>query len=69
MIYCPGAVTAEQILAVAGEVEVHAPEVRDETPPESLPSPGVGIRHYAPNARVVLYVCGGVCRGVPDTLG
>ena len=52
--YRPGAVTPQQIEAVCGvsvEVYVPAPEQRA---PESLPSPGVGIRHYAPRARVVL---------------
>jgi L-threonylcarbamoyladenylate synthase len=55
VIYRPGAVTAEQIREVAGPVEMY----RDvlglrETPAEALPSPGVGIRHYAPRARLVL---------------
>jgi L-threonylcarbamoyladenylate synthase len=55
VIYRPGAVTAEQIRAVAGAVEIF----RDgggvgETPREALPSPGVGLRHYAPQARLVL---------------
>ena len=52
--YRPGAVTPQQIEAACGvsvEVYVPAPERRA---PESLPSPGVGIRHYAPRARVVL---------------
>jgi L-threonylcarbamoyladenylate synthase len=58
-IYRPGAVTAEQIREVAGPVEIY----RDagafrETPPDApfaaLPSPGVGIRHYAPRARLLL---------------
>jgi L-threonylcarbamoyladenylate synthase len=54
VIYRPGAVTAEQIRAIVGEVEVHAPAVQEDRPPEALPSPGVGIRHYAPRARVIL---------------
>jgi len=55
MIYRPGAVTAEMIAAVAGEVRVFQ-ESGGETSagPESLPSPGVGLRHYAPRARLVL---------------
>jgi L-threonylcarbamoyladenylate synthase len=54
MIYRPGAVTAEMLEAVTGsEVSVYqAPAVRGA--PESLPSPGVGVRHYAPKARLVL---------------
>jgi len=53
LIYRPGAVTAEQIRAVGGEVEVQQTTVSSEAP-AALPSPGVGIRHYAPRARVVL---------------
>lgn len=55
MIYRPGAITAEQLRDVAGPVDFYAP---DPTPPagrgSALPSPGVGIRHYAPRARLVL---------------
>ncbi len=59
VIYRPGAVTAEQIREVAGPVEIYrdAGALR-ETPPDAsfaaLPSPGVGIRHYAPRARLIL---------------
>lgn len=54
-IYRPGAVTMEQIRAVAGSVEIfRSSEPLRETPAEALPSPGVGIRHYAPRARLVL---------------
>jgi len=53
IIYRPGAVTADQIRAVAGEVEIHRPEP-NSGPPQALPSPGVGLRHYAPRARVIL---------------
>ena len=53
-IYRPGAVTMEQIGAVAGATEFYRgdDELR-ETPAEALPSPGVGLRHYAPRARLV----------------
>lgn len=55
LIYRPGAVTAEQIRAVVGPVEVYRSAVPlRETPAEALPSPGVGLRHYAPRARLVL---------------
>ena len=50
-IFRPGAVTAEMIAAVAGEVRIFqdtASQSSAATPPESLPSPGVGLRHYAP---------------------
>jgi L-threonylcarbamoyladenylate synthase len=55
VIYRPGAVTAEQIRAVGGAVEVfQSPGELTATPVEALPSPGVGLRHYAPRARLVL---------------
>jgi L-threonylcarbamoyladenylate synthase len=54
MIYRPGAVTAEEIRAVAGPVETFRNEMLRDTPREAMPSPGVGVRHYAPKARVVL---------------
>lgn len=55
VIYRPGAVTAEQIRALAGPVEFFkkSGELTD-APREALPSPGVGLRHYAPRARLVL---------------
>jgi L-threonylcarbamoyladenylate synthase len=54
-IYRPGAVTVEQIRAVAGAVEFHREDGQaSETPTEALPAPGVGLRHYAPRARLVL---------------
>jgi L-threonylcarbamoyladenylate synthase len=54
VIYRPGAVTAEQIGAVAGAVEVFRGGDLVESPREALPSPGLGLRHYAPRARLVL---------------
>jgi len=55
VIYRPGAVTAEQIGAAAGPVEMfREPAVLNEMPKEALPSPGVGLRHYAPRARLIL---------------
>jgi len=54
-IYRPGAITAEQIRKAAGPVDFYVAEPRATTKPvSSLPSPGVGVRHYAPRARVVL---------------
>ncbi len=53
VLYRPGAVTAEQLTAATGvAVEVFVPG--NEVQPASMPSPGVGIRHYAPHARMVL---------------
>jgi L-threonylcarbamoyladenylate synthase len=54
-IYRPGAVTAEQIREVGGAVEAYrSPRELEDKPMEALPSPGVGLRHYAPKARLVL---------------
>jgi L-threonylcarbamoyladenylate synthase len=53
MLYRPGAVTAAQLTAITSvAVEVFLPTT--EAQPASMPSPGVGIRHYAPRARLVL---------------
>ena len=55
LIYRPGAVTRLQIRKTAGPVEKFKGSGElPETPPEALPSPGVGLRHYAPRARLML---------------
>ncbi len=55
VIYRPGAITAAQIQETGGPVALHQDsEIVQSTPPEALPSPGVGLRHYAPRARLVL---------------
>jgi L-threonylcarbamoyladenylate synthase len=56
VLYRPGAVTAAQLTAVTGvAVEVFIPNtVVQSEHPASMPSPGVGIRHYAPRARMAL---------------
>jgi L-threonylcarbamoyladenylate synthase len=46
-------VTIEQIRQIAGDVEVFQSS-QSPASQESLPSPGVGIRHYAPKARLIL---------------
>lgn len=55
IVYRPGVVTLEQIRAVCPNAvayqEVDQPSAAE---PEALPSPGVGIRHYAPRARLIL---------------
>jgi L-threonylcarbamoyladenylate synthase len=54
-IYRPGAVTSDQIREIAGAVEIyHDNGVPEARPREALPSPGLGLRHYAPRARLVL---------------
>jgi len=55
MIYRPGAVTASQIRNIAGAVEIYRDSGAERAKlPEALPSPGIGLRHYAPRARLVL---------------
>lgn len=58
VIYRPGAVTAEQIREFAGAVEVFKDspaqsEIAPSEPRAGLPAPGVGLRHYAPRARLI----------------
>jgi L-threonylcarbamoyladenylate synthase len=67
VIYRPGPVTAEMISAVMGEVKVFSEGGISASPVrESLPSPGVGLRHYAPRARLVLVEAGGWETAVRD---
>jgi L-threonylcarbamoyladenylate synthase len=55
VIYRPGAITAEQIREVAGPVVLYEEKTLPKAAaPEALPSPGVGLRHYAPRARLIL---------------
>lgn len=55
-IYRPGAISAAMIAKVIGEEVrlVAAPDQPGSGVPDSLPSPGMGIRHYAPTARMIL---------------
>jgi L-threonylcarbamoyladenylate synthase len=67
VIYRPGAITEEQIRDLAGDVELHRAAIpADSRIAAGLPSPGVGIRHYAPRARLVLV--GGSSAGLPNLL-
>ena len=54
-MYRPGGVSKEMLESVCGTgmVEVFRPAETAHVP-ESMPSPGVGIRHYAPRAKLVL---------------
>lgn len=55
VIYRPGTVTAEQIREIAGEVTLFHGGAEPITPPtQPLATPGLGMRHYAPKARLVL---------------
>lgn len=55
LMYRPGGVSIEALNAVLGAGAVAMFQASaTAAAPESLPSPGVGIRHYAPRARLVL---------------
>jgi L-threonylcarbamoyladenylate synthase len=54
VIYRPGGISLAQLRRVLGNVVVAERNVPRDAPPESLESPGLGIRHYAPRARLVL---------------
>jgi len=57
VIYRPGAISADQIRALAGDVVQFESPLRDAADLDdaaALPSPGVGIRHYAPRAQLTL---------------
>lgn len=54
LIYRPGAITPEMLEEVAGAARIFQPAASQPENPASLPSPGVGIRHYAPRARLLL---------------
>jgi len=55
IVYRPGAVTMDRIRSIGGPVELYRDSGEARAgPPEALPSPGVGLRHYAPHARLVL---------------
>jgi len=59
VVYRPGVITLDQIRdqlrAIGSDVIVfNERALSPDVQPESLPSPGVGLRHYAPRARLVL---------------
>lgn len=54
VLYRPGAITAAMLEPIAGPVTLYQPLRQSATEPQSLPSPGIGIRHYAPRARLIL---------------
>jgi L-threonylcarbamoyladenylate synthase len=54
ILYRPGAITPAMLESIAGPVTIYAATQQTTTAPQSLPSPGVGIRHYAPRARLIL---------------
>ncbi len=54
-LYRPGAIALEEIAAIAGPVTLFTTKPSQRSgAEESLPSPGLDLRHYAPNARLIL---------------
>ncbi len=54
VVYRPGAVTLEQLRELWPRTVLHQAVISGE-PPSAMPSPGVGLRHYAPRAALVLF--------------
>jgi L-threonylcarbamoyladenylate synthase len=54
ILYRPGAITTAMLEPIGGPVTLYQPPQQTTAEPQSLPSPGVGIRHYAPHAQLIL---------------
>ena len=54
VIFRPGVITREQIEAVCGVKVSLREEMLAEDTVKAAPAPGMGVRHYAPRARLVL---------------
>ena len=56
VVYRPGAISLEMLSFCHGlaAARLYEPQLTHPAQPDALPSPGVGLRHYAPNARVLL---------------
>jgi L-threonylcarbamoyladenylate synthase len=55
IVYRPGVITLKQIRDICpGAIGYVPPDQPQTSEPESLPSPGVALRHYAPRARLIL---------------
>lgn len=54
ILYRPGSITAAMLEPITGPVTVYQSAQQCNAEPQSLPSPGVGIRHYAPRAHLIL---------------
>ncbi|MBR0219040.1 MAG: threonylcarbamoyl-AMP synthase [Clostridia bacterium] len=52
----PGAVTAEDIAAIVGDCTVAESVMRPLKEGEAAPSPGMRHRHYAPKAKMTVYI-------------
>jgi L-threonylcarbamoyladenylate synthase len=54
VLYRPGMVTLQQLRALCPALTVYRESQGDATAPQALPSPGVGLKHYSPRARLIL---------------
>jgi L-threonylcarbamoyladenylate synthase len=54
ILYRPGMVTLQQLQAVVPSLIAYREPTRNQTPQSALPAPGVGLKHYAPRARLIL---------------
>jgi L-threonylcarbamoyladenylate synthase len=54
ILYRPGMVTVSQLQALCPSLIVYRESQASESEPQALPSPGVGLKHYAPRARLML---------------
>ena len=54
VLYRPGMVTLQQLQRVCPSLMVYREPSETTTEPQALPSPGVGLKHYSPRARLVL---------------
>jgi L-threonylcarbamoyladenylate synthase len=53
ILYRPGMVTFQQIQAIVPHLIVYR-ELEATAEPQALPSPGVGLKHYSPRARLIV---------------
>ncbi len=54
ILYRPGMVTLQQVQALCPSLIAYHEPLEAAPTPQALPSPGVGLKHYSPRARLVL---------------
>jgi L-threonylcarbamoyladenylate synthase len=54
ILYRPGMITFQQIQALCPSLIAYREPEQTPAQPEAMPSPGVGIKHYSPRARLLL---------------
>jgi L-threonylcarbamoyladenylate synthase len=60
VLYRPGMVTSEELEAIIGTIVRYAEAEGIARVLEAQPSPGVGLKHYSPRARLILFEFDGV---------